>query len=79
MFELFDLAVRSGLEYINMEISWFAEHILNLVSKKGQTKVIASWHNWSGKLAWDGTEVRQKYHDADRFGDITWTVRNHHC
>jgi pentafunctional AROM polypeptide len=43
---------------------------LGLVSKKGQTKVIASWHDWSGKLAWDGTEVTQKYQDADKFGDI---------
>ena len=69
-FELFDLAVCSGVEYIDVEISWSAERISNLVSKKGQTKVIASWHDWSGKLTWDGTEVRQKYHDADRFGDI---------
>ena len=69
-FELFDLAVRAGVEYIDVEISWDAKRISGLVSKKGQTKVIASWHDWSGKLAWDGTEVKQKYQDADKFGDI---------
>ena len=69
-FELFDLAVRAGVEYIDVEISWSAKRISGLISKKGQTKVIASWHDWSGKLAWDGAEVRQKYQDADKFGDI---------
>ena len=69
-FELFDLAVRAGVEYIDVEISWSAKRISGLVSTKGQTKVIASWHDWSGKLAWDGTEVKQKYQDADKFGDI---------
>jgi len=69
-FELFDLAVRSGVEYIDVEISWSAKRISGLISKKGQTKVIGSWHDWSGKLAWDGTEVVRKYQDADKFGDI---------
>jgi pentafunctional AROM polypeptide len=69
-FELFDLAVSAGVEYIDVEISWSAKRISGLVSKKGQTKIIASWHDWSGKLAWDGTEVKQKYQDADKFGDI---------
>jgi len=69
-FELFDLAVRAGVEYIDVEISWSAKRISGLVLKKGQTKVIASWHDWSGKLAWDGSEVKQKYQDADKFGDI---------
>jgi len=69
-FDLFDLAVRAGVEYIDVEISWSAKRISGLVSKKGNTKVIASWHDWSGKLAWDGAEVRQKYQDADKFGDI---------
>jgi len=69
-FELFDLAVRAGIEYIDVEISWSAKRVSGLISKKGQTKVIASWHDWSGKLAWEGTEVMQKYQDADKFGDI---------
>lgn len=69
-FDLFDLAVRSGVEYIDVEISWSAKRVSGLISKKGQTRVIASWHDWSGKLAWNGTEVRQKYQDADKFGDI---------
>ena len=69
-FKLFDLAVRAGVEYLDVEISWSAQSISNLISKKGQAKVIASWHDWSGKLAWDGTEVTQKYQDANKFGDI---------
>ena len=69
-FELFDLAVRAGVEYVDVEISWSAKRISDLISKRGQTKVIASWHDWSGKLSWDGTEVMQKYRDANKFGDI---------
>ena len=71
VFELFDLAVRAGVEYIDVGISWSAKRVSGLISKKGQTKVIVSWHDWNGKLAWDGTEVKQKYQDsADKFGDI---------
>ena len=69
-FELFDLAIRAGVEYVDVEISWSAKRISGLISKKGRTKVIASWHDWSGKLAWDGTEVMQRYQDANKFGDI---------
>ena len=69
-FELFDLAVRAGVEYVDVEISWPAKRISDLVSKRGRAKIIASWHDWSGQLAWDGTEVMQKYQDANKFGDI---------
>ena len=48
--------------------------VSGLISEKGQTKVIASWHNWSGKLAWGGTEVKQKYQDADKFDDVVKSV-----
>jgi len=70
-FELFDLAVRAGVEYVDVEISWSTKRVSDLVSKKGQTKVIASWHNLSRKLAWDGTEAKQKYQDVDKSGDIS--------
>lgn len=73
-FELFDLAVRAGVEYVDVEISWSAKRISDFISRRGQTKVIASWHDWSGKLAWDGTEVMQKYQDANKFGDIVKIV-----
>ena len=73
-FELFDLAVHAGVEYIDAEISWSAKRASGLISKKGQTEVIASRHGWSGKLAWGGTEVKQKYQDADKFGDIVKIV-----
>ena len=69
-FELFDLAARTGVEYVDVEISWSAKRISDFISKRRQTKIIASWHDWSGKLAWDGTEVMQKYQDANKFGDI---------
>ena len=70
--ELFDLAICAGVEYVDVEISWSAKHVSGSISKKGKTKVIASWHDWSGKLTWDWTEVMQKCQDANRkFGDIT--------
>ena len=57
-----------------MEISWSAKCVSGLISKKGQTKVIESRHGWNGKLAWGGTEVKQKHQDADKFGDIVKIV-----
>lgn len=73
-FELFGLAVRAGIEYIDVEISWSTKRISDLISKKGRTEIIASWHDWSGKLAWDGSEVTQKYQEANKFGDIVKIV-----
>jgi pentafunctional AROM polypeptide len=69
-FAIFALALRLGVEYIDVEISWSEKSIRNLISRKGFSKIIASWHDWSGMMKWDGSIVKEKYEIASRFGDI---------
>lgn len=73
-FELFHAALRLGIEYVDVEISWSDTRIKELVSHKGYTQIIASWHDWSGKLKWNGQVVEDIYQNAANFGDIVKIV-----
>ncbi|THH16308.1 hypothetical protein EW146_g4315 [Bondarzewia mesenterica] len=73
-FELYGLALRVGVEYIDVEISWPEKRIKNLVSRKGHSQIIASWHDWSGNMKWDSAAVKDKYDVANMFGDIVKIV-----
>lgn len=73
-FELFIAAVRLGIEYIDIEISWSEKNILDLIARKGQSKIIASWHDWSGNMRWDDKPVEAKYRVAHEYGDIVKIV-----
>ncbi|KAI0062915.1 Pentafunctional AroM protein [Artomyces pyxidatus] len=69
-FELFELAIRLAVEYVDVEISWPEQDIRGLISRKGYSHIIASWHDWSGKMQWGSPEVDTIFHVADNFGDI---------
>jgi pentafunctional AROM polypeptide len=56
-FDLFHLALRLGVEYVDVEISWPEKNIRDLLLRKGNSKVVASWHDWSGNLKWDSPSV----------------------
>ncbi|KDQ51853.1 hypothetical protein JAAARDRAFT_163255 [Jaapia argillacea MUCL 33604] len=73
-FSLFDLATRMGVEYIDIEISWSQKRIRDLNSRKGHSLLIASWHDWSGKMAWDSALTKDKYDLAASLGDIVKLV-----
>ncbi|KAJ2957009.1 hypothetical protein NUW54_g14631 [Trametes sanguinea] len=73
-FELFVTAVRLGVEYIDVEISWSEKNIQDLIARKGHSQIIASWHDWSGNMHWDGKPVEAKYRTAHDFGDIVKLV-----
>ena len=73
-FELFVTAVRLGIEYIDIEISWSEKNILDLIARKGHSKIIASWHDWSGNMRWDGKPVEAKYRVAHEYGDVVKIV-----
>ncbi|KAJ7088604.1 Shikimate dehydrogenase [Mycena epipterygia] len=73
-FELLKLALALGIEYLDVEISLPEDMIRELISRKGHSKIIASWHDWSGKMKWDGPVVKEKYAIADRLGDIVKIV-----
>lgn len=73
-FQLFYTAIRLGVEYIDVEISWPELRIQELVKRKGYSSIIASWHDWSGKLQWTGQEVQARYKVASAFGDVVKIV-----
>ncbi|KZT71160.1 Pentafunctional AroM protein [Daedalea quercina L-15889] len=73
-FELFQSAVRLGVEYIDVEISWSERLIQDFASRKGNSKIIASWHDWSGNMRWDTKAVEAKYRIAAALGDIVKIV-----
>ncbi|KAH9918081.1 EPSP synthase-domain-containing protein [Fomitopsis serialis] len=73
-FGLFKSAVRLGVEYIDVEISWSERLIQDLASRKGHSKIIASWHDWSGNMRWDTKAVEAKYRVGAALGDIVKIV-----
>jgi pentafunctional AROM polypeptide len=73
-FELFELALRRGVEYIDVEISWPKQQIIALSARKGSSQIITSWHDWSGRMEWDSLLVKEKYDLATELGDIVKIV-----
>ena len=73
-FELLDLAIRHGVEYLDMEITWTLSKIRALASRKGSSQIIASWHDWSGNVKWNTSVVKEKYELANELGDIAKIV-----
>lgn len=73
-FDLFHLALRLGVEYVDVEISWPEKNIRDLVLRKGSSKIVASWHDWSGKLKWDSSSVDATLEVAKAYGDIVKIV-----
>ncbi|KAF7303787.1 Pentafunctional AROM polypeptide [Mycena indigotica] len=70
VFDLLKLALALGVEYLDVEISLPDHVIRELISRKGHSKIIASYHDWSGKLKWHGSVIEEKYELAYRAGDI---------
>jgi pentafunctional AROM polypeptide len=73
-FDLFRLALRLGVEYVDVEITWPEKNIRDLVSRKGSSKILASWHDWSGNLKWDSPSVDATLEVAKAYGDIVKIV-----
>ncbi|KAF7335609.1 Pentafunctional AROM polypeptide [Mycena venus] len=73
-FEVLKLALTLGIEYLDVEISLPELMIRELISRKGHSKILASWYDWTGNMKWDGPVVKEKYAIADAAGDIIKTV-----
>lgn len=66
--DLILLAVSSGIAYVDVEIEWPPAMLKEITEKKGSTKIVASYHSWTGKVAWTSEELMQKFAAADTFG-----------
>lgn len=69
-FALYNLALRMGVEFLDLEIQ-FPETLLRLVSKsKGYTKILASHHDPTGSLSWSNGSWVPHYNKALLYGDV---------
>ncbi|KAM0542723.1 hypothetical protein ACHAPJ_012656 [Fusarium lateritium] len=68
--ELMLMAVAENTTYIDVEIEWSQDLINALHEKKGATKLVASFHDWTGDIRWTSGTLQQKYEGADTFGDV---------
>ncbi|PWY98341.1 putative ARO1-Pentafunctional AROM polypeptide [Testicularia cyperi] len=69
-FELVKMAFRHGCEYVDVELVWDDEILEAVNAVKANSKIIASWHDGSGRLGWESNETAHIYARAYRFGDI---------
>lgn len=66
--DLMLLAVECGVAYIDVEIEWPKDILQEIVQKKQTTKIVASYHDWTGKVAWTSQELKQRFAAANDFG-----------
>ena len=71
---LLELALRSAVEFLDVEMS-LPDTILNIISTmKGHTKVIASHHDPQGRLSWSDGSWGYQFQKALQYGDIVKLV-----
>jgi len=68
MYDLIILAYKLGCEYVDLELSWPEHMLASLLSSRGNTKIIGSWHDTTGKITWTGRETREIYEKGIRLG-----------
>ena len=67
---LYRAAIRMGIEYIDLEIAFPDELLLEVTENKGFAKIIASHHDVMGQLSWKNGGWIQYYNRALQYGDI---------
>ncbi|KAI7853503.1 EPSP synthase-domain-containing protein [Circinella umbellata] len=70
MFELLQWGQRWGCEYVDVEICWSNSAIENIVATKGESMILASWHDVRCQTPWGSTALEARYETADKYGDI---------
>ena len=67
---LYIVALRSGLEYIDLEITWPESIVSKVTESKGSTKIITSHHDILGSNSWANGSWVVYYNKALQHGDI---------
>ena len=71
---LCQLALRMGVELLDIEVQYPEAFIREIVRRKGNTKLIASHHDPKGTLSWSNGSWVPFYNQALRYGDIVKLV-----
>jgi 3-dehydroquinate dehydratase type I len=69
--KLMFLAIEAECSYIDVEIEWPTSMINEIVKNKANSRIIASFHDWTGNIRWTSQTLKDKYAEADRFGGIS--------
>ncbi|KAH6621266.1 EPSP synthase-domain-containing protein [Chaetomium sp. MPI-SDFR-AT-0129] len=68
--ELYNVGLRTGVEYLDLEMTMPDDIIEAVTASKGHTYIIASHHDPQGKLSWKNGSWVPFYNKALRHGDI---------
>ncbi|KAI9368441.1 EPSP synthase-domain-containing protein [Aspergillus egyptiacus] len=68
--ELYRLAFRSGVEFVDLEIAFPDEMLRAVTEMKGHSKIIASHHDPKGELEWANMSWMKFYNRALEYGDV---------
>ncbi|KAI6129330.1 EPSP synthase-domain-containing protein [Pisolithus croceorrhizus] len=68
--KLLKLAVRLGVEYVDVETTLPPPLIQEVVSLKGSSQIVASFHDWTGSVKWDSVTMKAQYDAAAQIGDV---------
>ncbi|GAO48087.1 hypothetical protein G7K_2274-t1 [Saitoella complicata NRRL Y-17804] len=63
-------ALQWGCEYVDVELRLAEDVRRNISEKKGNSKVISSYHDLTGNLRWSSADTNKRYHIARQYGDI---------
>ncbi|MCJ1323570.1 hypothetical protein MMC10_000231 [Thelotrema lepadinum] len=68
-------AIQWGVEYIDVEL-WLPEEIrFRLKEKKGSSKIISAYHDFTGQLKWTSEEAKSLFVEAAKFADIVKMIK----
>lgn len=62
--ELSLLAIKLGVEYLDVQLTYPNSLIQEIVQNKRFTKIIASHHDFSGEVKWNNVQWKDKYNQA---------------
>ena len=72
--EMIELGLRSGCEYVDLEMAWPSTLLDTVKAVKRHSHIIASWHDWSGNMDWGSSETRTKFDLCGKYGDVVKLV-----
>jgi len=73
---LLQYALRLGVEYLDLQVTYPKNIFMDLVARKGNTSIIGSYHNWSGNISWTSQETRQIYETLVQLGSDILNITN---
>ncbi|CAO1617456.1 unnamed protein product [Sympodiomycopsis kandeliae] len=73
-FALIEQGIRMGVEYVDLQITGNPARLAEVRAQRGPTKILASWHDWTGGFKWSSADAWAKYDAAAQLGDIVKLV-----